>query len=747
LKEKSSTKGNTSREPREKGDSERPGRPKPSRVPYILVGIAVFAHIFFFLPFHGVSSDIPEIGDISTEEVIAPFNYPILKSEEELAREKEIVRLNVPVILDYRGAVGDSALAEFDSLWETALLYIEDKRIPARADSVRKVFPWLLPEAATSLVEFRKVSNVRQNVRELLTEVFSTGVFNWESMVDGDTAHLFNVRKTKEENIEPSERIVSMESARERINERAIERFMDYPEKGKVVSELARGFVRANLLPDIEATGQNRQMAIDNIKPVRGIVLKDQRIVDAHERVTEETRQKLVSLAIAKSGRYSTTPAIFNILRVVGRLLLTLLVLVILSYIIEVYYKKIWADPAKYTVVLFAVWLPGLFAFIFRLAGWPELLTPMAFSAALLAVLFGTQLTIVVVLASALLVSISGDGSFGILTVLLIEGVVAAEVFSHVAQRRQSIKPIIYTVAAAVIAAALLDFVSYGEFGKMGVKSLSVAAGCIFGPLLAIALLPVFERIVGEVTDFTLLEYANTNAPVLQQLAIEAPGTYHHSIVVGNLAERAAEAIGANPLLAKVGALYHDIGKLIHPEYFSENLSDENPHDKLSPHMSFLVLSGHVKDGVRLARIHVLPEVIIDIIREHHGTSVMKFFYDQARSIDKSITEDAFRYPGPIPQSPESAIVMLADGIEARIRSMGNMDSNAVKRVIKDIIDDKFETGQLSETDLSTRDLKLISESFATIMEGVLHRRPSLVLSDEETLSIENIKKERDLQN
>lgn len=734
MKEKNPTEATPPRSPSEKDISGKDVQSsKPERAIYVLIALTVLAHIFFFMPFHGVTPDIPEVGDISTEEVIAPFTFEIVKSDEELAQERATVSFNVPVVLDFSVEISDSILGKFDSLWESSLQFIEKKSMRGRADSIRVYFPWITAEEAKTLSEFRIVSNVRQNVRELLTEIYASGVFDWESMPEGDTAHLFNIRRNDEEDIIPAERITTLTEAERKLEERSRERFTDYPEKGEIVHSIALGMLRANLIPDMELTLENRESAVANIEPVRGLVLEDQRIVDAHEKITDDIHQKLVSLAIAKSGRYSTTPTVFSAFQLVGRLILTLLILVIFSFLIKHYYEDIWRDPAKFAVVMFAIWLPGMFAFIFRLASWPELLTPMAFSASLLAILFGTHLGIIAVIAATLLMTFSGDISVSVFTVMLIQGIVASEVFSSVAKRRQSIKPILYTIAAGVIAVTILDFVSFGEFGKMGLKALSVSAGSAFGPLLAIALIPVFERIVGIITDFTLLEYANTNAPVLQQLAIEAPGTYHHSMVVGNLAERAAEVIGANPLLAKVGGLYHDIGKLTHPEYFSENLSDHNPHDKLSPHMSFLVLSAHVKEGSRLARIHGIPKAIADIIQEHHGNSSMRYFYEQAKSNDPSVTEDAFRYQGPVPQTREAALVMLADSVEAKIRSMEKVDSNILKRTIKDTIDEKFEMGQLAETNLTTRDLNLIASSFQTIMEGVLHRRPSLEIAEERT--------------
>jgi len=726
-----SQEGATTTEPTEKTDPDRPGRPtRPYRIPFVLIGITALAHIIFFLPVGGVSSDIPEVGDISTQEVIAPFTFPILKEKTELEKERRTVYRNVPVVLDFVKEMRDSALGDFDSVWNVAGKIIKDNSIPAREDSLSALFPRLSPEGIKTFLGLRRTSDIEQVIVELLSEIHSAGIFDWKSLSEGDTAHIFNIHWGKKDEIIPAERVTTIEAAREKLKAKTEERFRSYPEKGQLVYELAVGFIRPNLIPDMELTQENRRKSVENVKPVRGMVLKDQRIVDAHERITEETREKLLSLAIAKSGRYSTPPVIYNILRVLARLLLTVMIIGTLAYITRRFIPDTWFDSAKLAVVLAAVWLPGFFAFVFRLAGWPELLTPIAFSATLLSALFGSELAAAVALSSALLIGLAGEGSYSLLMVLIIEGIIAGVAFSGIATRRESFRPIAYTVTASVMAIVVIDFVSFSEFGHLGIHAVSVFAGSTFGILLALALLPVFERFVGVVTRFTLMEYADTNAPVLQQLAIEAPGTFHHSIVVGNLAETAAEAIGANPLLAKVGALYHDIGKLTHPEYFSENLGDYNPHDKLSPHMSFLVLSAHVKEGVRLAKVHNLPEPVVDIIREHHGTSIMSYFYEQAKEQDQSVVEDAFRYPGPKPQTKEAAIVLLADSIEAKVRSMGELNLKSLNKLVKSTIDEKFESGQLSECDLTTHNLTLIREAFIKIMEGVLHKRPNLLTTE-----------------
>ena len=248
---------------------------------------------------------------------------------------------------------------------------------------------------------------------------------------------------------------------------------------------------------------------------------------------------------------------------------------------------------------------------------------------------------------------------------------------------------------------------------------------------IVIVALPLFERGFSVTTDITLLELADMNKPLLRKMAMSAPGTYHHSIVVGNLAEAAAKAIGANGLLARVASYYHDIGKLVAPSYFVENQQglepDDSKHTGLKPKVSSLVIRAHVKDGVELASKEGLPEPLVDVIREHHGTSMMEFFYNRAMEEAGSpdeIGKGDYSYPGPRPRSKESAIIALADTIEARIRSIG--DAITPKRIeaeIEEVIEKRWHDHQLDDAELTLSDLRKIREAFFRVLAGMYHQR------------------------
>jgi putative nucleotidyltransferase with HDIG domain len=241
----------------------------------------------------------------------------------------------------------------------------------------------------------------------------------------------------------------------------------------------------------------------------------------------------------------------------------------------------------------------------------------------------------------------------------------------------------------------------------------------------AIVLLPVFERVFGLATDITLLELADLNRPTFKRMMLEANGTYHHTMVIGSLSEAAATAIGANPLLARVGAYYHDIGKVPKAEYFGENLKPgmKNPHEKLTPTMSCLILESHVREGIEMARELRLPKRVADFIPEHQGTTLMSYFFHKALEMDPGVDERDYRYPGPRPQSKETAIVMLADSVEATARSLADPSPSRIKAVVKRIIDQRAADGQLDECNLTLEDLARARDAFVPVLVGLFHGR------------------------
>jgi putative nucleotidyltransferase with HDIG domain len=264
-----------------------------------------------------------------------------------------------------------------------------------------------------------------------------------------------------------------------------------------------------------------------------------------------------------------------------------------------------------------------------------------------------------------------------------------------------------------------------------GVRIFAGCASGIIGAFLAAGIIPLFEHFGRFVTDLRLIELATLDHPLLKDLSIQAPGTWNHSMVMGMMAESAADVVGANPVVARVGAYFHDIGKSKKPLYFVENQSaDENRHDKLSPSMSALIIRAHVKDGLEMAKKHQLPTIIQDMIPQHHGTSVIEYFYDKAlkeakeQGVDPSeVDKSLYSYPGPKPQTKEAGLLMLADAIEAAARTLPEPTADRIQGMVQKLINKIFASGQLNECPLTLQELHRIAKSFTRVLTGIYHHR------------------------
>ncbi len=294
-------------------------------------------------------------------------------------------------------------------------------------------------------------------------------------------------------------------------------------------------------------------------------------------------------------------------------------------------------------------------------------------------------------------------------------------------KRSALLKGGLFVGAAGLITAVILLLLQGKLFTDRAVATLIFAASTTFSvPAVVSLLLPVLEYSFNVTTDISLLELLDLNQPLMKSLMINAPGTYHHSVIVGNLVESAAEAVGVNPLLARVSAYYHDIGKIKMPDYFVENYTTAvSKHDKLTPHMSSMIIGSHVKEGLELATQQKLPQAIIDIIQQHHGTSLMTYFYQKAKDQvagDHPLEED-YRYPGPKPQTRVAALVMMADAVEAASRVLTDPTPARISALVDRIINHIFLEGQLDECELTLKDIFEVKKHFSFILTGILHRR------------------------
>lgn len=355
---------------------------------------------------------------------------------------------------------------------------------------------------------------------------------------------------------------------------------------------------------------------------------------------------------------------------------------------------------------------------------------PVAAGGMLIRLVLNSEYAVIFTILFCILVGIIADSSLFFMAYTIIGTLVGITTVQHVKHRMTLMWSGLAVGAVNAVCIVAFSLIQ-GELFQIGTLlhiGLGFAGGLAAGFFLS-AVLPLFEAVFSYTTDIKLLELANLNHPLLRELIMRSPGSYHHSMMVGSLCEAAAEAVHANPLLARVGAYYHDIGKTKNPQYFAENQRlGENPHDKLKPHMSALIIKSHVKDGLDMARQQRLPVEIQDFIAQHHGTSLIAFFYHRAKEQEdpdiSEVDEKDFRYPGPKPQSRETAICMLADSIEAASRAMSNPSPARLKGLVQTMVNKAFTDGQLDECDLTLKDLHSISSAFTRILSGIYHHRP-----------------------
>ncbi len=365
-------------------------------------------------------------------------------------------------------------------------------------------------------------------------------------------------------------------------------------------------------------------------------------------------------------------------------------------------------------------------------------LAPVSFASMLITVLISSQLALAITVILALLGGIIVDYSLALTMFYFVSGVVAVLTLVRFNRQRDLVRSGSILMVANAITAILINLLFRTTFNYLSVV-LAITNGFL-SAVLAIGSLPFIEHLFKLTSPIRLLELSNPSHPLLRRLQIEAPGTYHHSIMVGNLAEAAADGIGADSLWVRVGSYYHDIGKIKRPYFFVENqFTLENPHEKLNPSLSTLIITYHVKEGAEIAREHGLPEKLVEIIEQHHGTDLVRYFYRRAseniQNEKEALLEEDFRYEGPKPQTKEAALVMLADSVEAAVRALPKPTPSKVESLIQKIIRERLDDGQFDECNLTLKDLNNVKNSFLKVLGGMFHNRieyPETVLKEME---------------
>jgi len=501
------------------------------------------------------------------------------------------------------------------------------------------------------------------------------------------------------------------------------------PAAQDIIKLLCINTVRPNLIYNQEATEKAKTEAQYTVKPVQKNIKAGEIIVREGERVTAEQISVLEQLGIQRTRSYPLT--------IIGTILFILLSFYLIIEFLRRYHYSVYSNEKQMLligIIFIIVILITRFLTIIQIGNRPELnamtgyLAPVAAGSMLIAILLEGRLAYFLTMIMAIYVGLLTNGNQLAFTIVAFaSGTVGVYQVSRLSQTSDLAKSGLYLAVTNIISILTILLIA----GNLSLKLalLAVIIGAISGILSAILMIgtiPYLESAFSITSMIKLLELSNPNNDLLKRLLLEAPGTYHHSLMVGNLAESSAESVGANPLLVRVGAYYHDIGKIKRSEYFVENQrGSNNPHGKIAPALSALIITSHVKEGLELAREAHLPNLIVDFIAEHHGTSLARYFYNRALEEDgaENISEDSFRYEGPKPQSKEVALVMLADSVEAAIRSIPDPSTEKIRDMVRKIIRDKLDDQQLEECELTFKDLDVIASTFCRVLEGVYHKR------------------------
>lgn len=491
--------------------------------------------------------------------------------------------------------------------------------------------------------------------------------------------------------------------------------------------ELARYAVVQNEFYDPKATEELRKQTYESVEPVR--ILQGQIIVEEGQLISSEIYRQLELVGLVETDQ--------TYLPFIGLLLFILIVISFMYYYFNEDIKK--KGQSKHELMLLAsVFLISLLIMkilaIIKDSTYGELyyLYPIAMATMLIKILIHERLAIVTAIILSLSGTImfndnvTGTFNFPIGMYILISGLAGVLFLSNQNGRAKILQTGIIVSAVNMIVLLTLLFLRNTHLSGLdyGAHFLLAVISGLGSSVLTIGLLPFFEAGFGILSTMKLIELSNPNHPLLKKILTEAPGTYHHSVMVANLAESACEAIGANGLLARVGCYYHDIGKTKRPKYFIENqMNHYNPHDDLPPETSKNIIVAHAVDGAQMLRENKMPKEIVDIAEQHHGTTLLKYFYHKAVESGKEVNEDDFRYPGPKPQTKEAAIIGIADSVEAAVRSMNNPTPEQIEKIVHAIINDRIHDGQFSECDLTFKEIQTIAQTLCNTLNGIFHNR------------------------
>ena len=700
----------------------------------LLLGIVTVIIIVMMFPKgESIEFEISEGAIWLYDDLIAPFSFPIKKSEEVYRHEvREAERTVYPVFV----STPENSQKSIDSLknYSSYLLKIIDELIGTERESFTS--PTFL-----STSSFSKFMNLRIRERNLLrsrdpdlkdifvkvgtilSSVYNKGVMSIDA--GQEVRDSIAVRSGRIDRIEPISKYLFMNQVRTEV-ENEIAKLNYSNDLENALIEYSAHFIFPNLVYSDELTKELFEQARNNVSKYTGIVNENERIVAKHDRITKEAKLKIESYKEAKGEMIGNEGII---LQHIGKFIhIGLLVALLVTYIF-LFRKKIFYNTQKLMIIPI---LLIFISFITFLINQLQVQAPVQFlifipaASMLFTIIFDSRVGFYSTVIIALILGALRGNDYTFMAMNLIAGGISVYSVRDIKNRSQIFRSFLFILLGYFLSILAFGLERFSPYDSMLIEFAFAASNALISPVLTYGLLIFFERLFKITTDLTLLELSNFDRPLLRDLARKAPGTFNHSMTMGTIAEAAAEKIGANPLLARVGAYYHDIGKTISPQNFVENqLNEQNVHENLKPEESIDLILNHVKAGIELAHENNIPQEIVDFIPMHHGTTAMTFFYEKAKKLysEQKVDVNLFRYPGPKPNTKETAIVMLADGCESAVRSIREPDPVKVENVIGNIFKERTQDGQLEESPVTLKDITNMKEEFLKILLGQHHKR------------------------
>jgi putative nucleotidyltransferase with HDIG domain len=694
------------------------------------------------------------LGDVANKDIKASHDFLVEDKELTKQRRDEAVKASLYVYdVDTTGAYLTQRIQESFSLGRKELERLSSVELEPtlRSETLaqfRETFFEILgitdnPALFEQLVEQGFSSTIEESVLAATSRILERGVVGNSTVLTtqkGKGIILRDIDTQQELKVGELDSFYDLEGARQHVGQIINRVLANEDDEGISLASLllATRVIRPNITFNIRETELRKEEARKSVTPIYFKVKNGEMIVREGEKITSLHLLKLGTEA-ALQERYPQRGMAFGMAVIIG-ILLTLSYSVLLgsSNTFRGDSRSLLFNSSTLLLMFFVVLLYKIVAeevargFHFFTIHTLLFALPVPLGAILVSIFQGLEVAVAFSLIISILTSIALDGGVELFIYFLLGSLLAAYGVRYCRERVVLIKTGIKVGILNMAMTVSIQMLWRDQNVTTG--AISLVAGFMGGALagvIATGFLPLIEMLFGFTTDIKLLELSSLDQPILKDLMVKAPGTYHHSVVVSNMVEATAESIDANPLLTKVSAYYHDIGKIKKPLYFVENQrKGDNRHEKLAPSMSSLILTAHVKDGVELAKQHRLGKEIIDIIKQHHGTSLISYFYSKAREQVKQrgsrsphIKEEDFRYPGPKPQTKEAGLVLVADAVEAASRTLGDPTPARIKGMVQKIINNVFSDGQLDECELTLKDLNRIAMSFTKTLSGIFHSR------------------------